>query len=450
MPKKRYAVVGVGGRSGMYTNAITQLFAGSCELVALCDNNPGRMAIRNRELQAEGVEAVPTYDAADFDKMVSERKPDVIVVTTRDSFHDVYIVRAMELGCDVITEKPMTIDEKKCQRIVDTARQTGRHVTVTFNYRYSPPRSQVKQLLMRGAIGKILSVEFQWLLNTRHGADYYRRWHRNKENSGGLMVHKATHHFDLVNWWISSPPEVVSAMGARRFYRPETAEKLGLSGRGERCHTCPVSDRCNFFLDLAGSERLKKMYLDCEQYDGYFRDRCVFGEEIDIEDTMNVTVRYRNGVYLSYALNSFCPWEGYRVAFNGARGRLEHQTVETVYVSGDGTVPGETIKKGSHIRVFPHFGDPYEVPLRTGKGGHGGGDNPLLVDCFAVETPEDPLMRAATWVEGAYSILTGIAANHSMKSGQPIRVDELVSGLPDPAFTEMNEAWPADEMRARA
>ena len=63
--------------------------------------------------------------------------------------------------------------------------------------RTSPPRTQVKDILMSGVIGDVLSVDFHWMLNTHHGADYFRRWHRNKKNSGGLMVHKASHHFDV-------------------------------------------------------------------------------------------------------------------------------------------------------------------------------------------------------------------------------------------------------------
>jgi predicted dehydrogenase len=77
--------------------------------------------------------------------------------------------------------------------------RTGRNCRVTFNYRYSPPRTQVKDLLMAGTIGDVLSVDFHWMLNTLHGADYFRRWHSRKEFSNGLMCHKATHHFDLVN-----------------------------------------------------------------------------------------------------------------------------------------------------------------------------------------------------------------------------------------------------------
>ncbi|MFO7898921.1 MAG: Gfo/Idh/MocA family oxidoreductase [Planctomycetota bacterium] len=440
MKKRRYAQVGIGGRSGMYTRAVTQTYADRAELVGLCDVNMGRVELRRRELRDDGYGDVPGYPADEFDRMVADQEPDCIVVTTRDCDHDTYISRAMELGCDVITEKPMTTDEVKCQRIVDTVRETGRDLRVTFNYRYAPPRTQVKELLMEGTIGTILSVDFSWNLDTRHGADYYRRWHRNKANSGGLMVHKATHHFDLVNWWISSTPETVCALGRRRFYTPETADKLGFDRRTERCHTCPhlADGSCPFALDLASKDKLRRLYLDQEQHDGYFRDRCVFGAEIDIEDSMNLAVRYRNGVHMAYCLNSFLPWEGYRIAFNGDRGRLEAQAIETVYISGDETVPGETVEEKSHIRVFPHFADPYEVPLATGKGGHGGGDSRLLHDVFDPDPAVDRFRRAAGLADGAWSILTGVAANKSMAGGgAPVHVPHLVSGLPRPEHTRM-------------
>jgi predicted dehydrogenase len=440
--KKRYVQVGLGSRSGMFTKAITETYAEHAELVGLCDVNLGRAELRRDELVAQGYATVPVYAADAFETMLAEQKPDTVIVTTKDCAHHLYICRAMELGCDAITEKPMTIDADKCQQIIDTQRATGRDLRVTFNYRYSPARTQVKELLMQGTIGKVLSVDFTWNLNTRHGADYYRRWHRNKENSGGLMVHKATHHFDLVNWWISSSPDTVAALGRRAFYTPATGDKLGFTRRTERCHTCPhlADQSCKFALNLAEKEDLKKLYLDQEHHDGYLRDRCVFSDEIDIEDSMNLAVRYANGVQMSYCLNSFLPWEGYRIAFNGDRGRLEQQVMESVYVSGDGTVPGETLADKSYIRVFPHFADAYLVPLEAGKGGHGGGDAPLLDDVFLPERTDDPCKRAAGLAEGCWSILTGIAANLSIENGgEPVHVPDLVSGIPPANWTAMKE-----------
>jgi predicted dehydrogenase len=435
MPRKRFAQVGLGGRSLMYTAAILEQYADACELVGLCDLNAGRLALRQRWATERGVDA-HGYLHGDFERMIAETHPDTVIVTTKDCTHDAYICRALELGCDVITEKPMTTDAAKCQRIIDTQRRTGRKVTVTFNYRYSPPRTQVKDLLMSGVIGDILSVDFHWMLDTHHGADYFRRWHRNKENSGGLMVHKATHHFDLINWWLSSIPETVYAMGQRRFYTPQQAERYGLTRRTERCLNCPEAD-CPFRLDLRASLSLAEMYLDNEKYDGYFRDRCVFSGLIDIEDTMNVLVSYASGAKMSYSLNAFTPWEGYIVVFNGSKGRLEHKCEETVYINGDGSVPGELKPDGTTIRIYPHFGSGYAVPVWQAEGGHGGGDGLLLADVLAPERAPDRYLRAADQRGGAYSILTGVAANRSMASGQPVQIADLVNGIGLPDYPAM-------------
>ena len=168
--------------------------------------------------------------------MIEKEKPDVVLVTSIDRTHHNYIIRAMELGCDVITEKPMTIDEEKCQAILDAVERTGRKLRVTFNYRYAPHNTKIKELIMNDAIGDVISVHFEWLLNTEHGADYFRRWHRDKRNSGGLLVHKSTHHFDLVNFWLGTTPETVFAMGDLSFYGRENAEKRGVEEFYSRSH----------------------------------------------------------------------------------------------------------------------------------------------------------------------------------------------------------------------
>jgi predicted dehydrogenase len=405
-------------------------------MVGFCDTNPGRLKQRV-DWAAEKGATVPGYAAEDFARMVKETKPDCVIVTTKDCHHDEYICAAMELGCDAITEKPLTTDDEKCRRIVETQRKTGKKCVVTFNYRYSPPRTQIKDVLMSGLIGEVLSVDFNWLLDTRHGADYFRRWHRNKENSGGLMVHKATHHFDAVNWWLSTVPQTVFALGGRRFYTPKTADRYGLTNRSERCLDCAEKEKCAFSLDIAGNEHLRTLYLDHEQYDGYFRDRCVFSDKIDIEDTMELAVQYDNGVRMSYSLNAFMPWEGYNIAFNGSKGRLEQKCQETVYISGDGSIPGELIPEGTTLKVFPHFGAPYALEVWKGEGGHGGGDERLLDDLFHPNPPADKYLHAADYRAGAYSILVGVAANQSIKTGQPVRISALVPDLPHPDYPPM-------------
>ena len=316
------------------------------------------------------------------------------------------------------------------------ASATTSHVRVLFNYRYSPPRTQVKDLLMKGEIGDVLSVDFHWLLNTMHGADYFRRWHSSKAISGGLMVHKATHHFDLVNWWLGAQPETILAYGKREFYTPTMARRMGLKSHHERCRTCPEKAECTFFFDLAADSSLKALYLDNERYDGYYRDQCVLRPEIDIEDTMNVIVRYDTGATLSYCLNACNSWEGYQIAFNGTRGRLEHEMVEQIYVAGANMTQGAATPDGVRTRIIPLRGAPREIEPWTASGGHGGGDEVMLNDIFGIPAV-DPYKRASDERSGAYSILIGAAANRCFETGQAVRIAELVTGLTPPDMAPM-------------
>lgn len=451
-PRRRYVIVGTGIRHEMYQDAIEKNYAKSAELVGLCDTNPGRLEVARQRSKANGATPPPAYRAQDFNRMIAETKPDVVIVTTVDGTHHEYIIRAMDAGCDAITEKPMTTTAEKCQGILDARKRTGRNCRVTFNYRYSPPRTQVKDLLMAGEIGDVLSVDFHWLLNTHHGADYFRRWHAKKENSGGLMVHKASHHFDLVNWWLSAMPVSVIASGKREFYTPAMAKRFGLTSHHERCLTCPEKDKCGFYMNLAGSTNLKRLYLDNEHHDGYFRDRCVWRPDIDIEDTMNVAVRYDTGATLSYSLNAFNAWEGYTIAFNGTKGRIEHQIVEQVYVSGTDTVQGGIKDGGVTTRVIPLRGAPRNIEPWTGKGGHGGGDQVMLDDIFLPDKSNDKYLRNADERAGAASCLVGIAANQCFVSGHEVKIADLVKGLQSPHYAPMptrNDPMPMPERAER-
>jgi predicted dehydrogenase len=432
----RYAIVGVGSRSQMYQNAIWKDYKEYAQLVGICDTNPGRLDYVLQRAVEAGAEPPRAYLPRDFDRMLSETQPDHLIVTTVDCFHHEYIVRAMDLGFDVITEKPMTNTAERCQKVLDACARHKKHIRVTFNYRYSPPRTQVKDLLMSGEIGDVLSVDFHWMLNTHHGADYFRRWHGWKKFSQGLMLHKATHHFDLANWWLGAVPVQVFATGKREFYTSRTAKRFGLTGSHERCHTCPEKDKCGFFFDLASDKNLKALYLDNEKYDGYFRDQCVWRDDHDIEDTMNVLVRYDNGVTMAYSLNAFNAWEGYSIAFNGTLGRLEHTVVEQIYVNGTSTEQGG-IKPGVTTTIIPLRGPARKIDPWTGTGGHGGGDKVMLDEIFLPQPPPDKYLRAADERAGAASILIGIAANKCFATGQGVRIADLVGGLNYPDYAPM-------------
>lgn len=230
----------------------------------------------------------------------------------------------------------MTIDAPRCKEILQAVDRTGQNVRVTFNYRYAPHNTKIFEILQSGAIGKVTSVHFEWMLNTSHGADYFRRWHRDKRNSGGLLVHKSTHHFDLVNFWLQTRPQTVYAQGDLKFYGRENAEQRGVTEFYTRSHGSKAAESDPFALHMERIPNLKAMYLDAEHEDAYYRDQSVFGDGINIEDTMNLLVTYKNGAVMTYSLTAYAPWEGFRVNFNGTGGRLEVEVVENSYVNSGG------------------------------------------------------------------------------------------------------------------
>ncbi|MBW4093895.1 MAG: Gfo/Idh/MocA family oxidoreductase [Acidobacteria bacterium] len=443
--KARLVLVGTGSRAEMYIRAIVGAHASVAELVAISDANPGRVEHYRRlaeDLSAAGHPGevqLDTFEPAQLTEYIHGHGIDRVVITTPDYTHADYIVEALRAGADVIVEKPLTIDVEGCRRINAAIEETGRNVVVTFNYRYSPRNSALKEIIQSGVIGRVTSLDFSWMLDTVHGADYFRRWHREKKNSGGLLIHKASHHFDLVNWWIDDSPARVYASGGLRFYGAENANARGLGERPAR-GTVDREVRDPFALDMREDDKLRALYLDNEKFDGYLRDQDVFSRGITIEDNLALTVDYDGGPTLSYSLNAHSPWEGYRVSVNGTEGRAELEVVEraAVFNSADsGTVvdPSATPieeddvvrRNGERLVVQRHWEAAYEVPILNGEGGHGGGDTLLLSDLFN-GPGEDPLGRPSGFLDGLRAVAVGIAGNESLATGLPIRVPDLGLG----------------------
>ena len=145
-PRRRYALVGTGGRgSGMWGKGVKDQWGDTVEFVALCDPNPKRAEVVR---QIIGV-SCPVF--TDFDRMVKEARPDVVAITTVDAYHAEYIIRALDLGIDVITEKPMVIDEKQCQAVLDAEKRNRRKIIVGHNMRFAPAHVRIKELMIEPA-----------------------------------------------------------------------------------------------------------------------------------------------------------------------------------------------------------------------------------------------------------------------------------------------------------
>ncbi|MEV0660372.1 Gfo/Idh/MocA family protein [Actinomadura luteofluorescens] len=415
----RYAFVGLGHRAQMYVDALLGEWSDTGEIAALCDPNRTRLRYHLDRIGRE----VPCFAPEEFGAVLD--LADAVVVTTVDAAHARYVVAALDAGKDVVVEKPLCTTAEDCAAIAAAAERGPGRLVVTFNYRYAPRNSAVRRLVAEGAIGEVASVHFDWALDTVHGADYFRRWHRDRANSGGLLVHKSTHHFDLVNWWIADAAASVYAQASLRFYGAANARARGLAERPARARDAAGLGTDPFLLDLSADPRLKRLYLDAEHEDGYLRDQDVFGEGVTIDDNMAVLVRYEGGAMLTYSLNAHAPAEGYRAVLNGTAGRLELDVVERAWTPPhaaiDPTASGKEHAAGASERLVlhRHWREPEEIVIENGAGAHGGGDALLLDDVFRGPS-HDPLSRQAGYRAGVASVMIGVSAGLSAATGAPV------------------------------
>lgn len=402
---KTIAIIGTGSR-GLHLSRIIQS-KGNAKIIAACDTNQSRLDYFTETLGGD----IKKY--IDFNAMLDEARPDLVMVTTVDKHHHKYIARALDKGHNVLSEKPITVDEQKGIIIREAEKRSAKNVIVTFNCRFMPPFIKLKQLVTEGLIGRPLAVNYEYFLNKVHGGDYFKRWHRFMDNSGGMLVHKSTHHFDIANWIIDDEPAYVSAFGNRIYYGQEN-KKLG-----ERCSECKFTSQCSSYDDFKKNKDCQGLYFKGEHEDGYIRDRCAFKSDTDIYDNMAVNVCYKNGALLSYSLNLFSSYEGYKISVTGEKGRIElcEPTIE------------QGIQLPYHKLNLIYTGGEEQiilVPKETGS--HDGADEKMIAMLFA-ENRKDPLGQCANSFEGLKSALIGICANKSIIENRAIDLSEYINAI---------------------
>lgn len=406
--RRRFALVGTGVRGvAMYGRDLVRGYGDTVELVGICDSNPGRLAYAGEYIGA----GCPTF--VSLEEMLVKTKPEWLIVTTWDWEHHTCIIEGLKHGCNVICEKPITIDEKRAQMILDAEKKYGKQVIVTLNYRYSPHRAKLKEMLMNKVIGDITTVDFHWNISHGHLQQYMMRWHGESNKGGTLWIHKSTHHFDLINWLLDSDPVEVFAYG--------DLERFGPQGpfRGRNCRNCHHTERCAYHWDITRNQHLRRMYVDNEQHDGYIRDNCVFRNEIDIFDKHSCMVKYANNTYLNYSLTADTNHAGFWMAFNGTEGRIE------------GREGGWPRNREYHEWILtPRGRDPEVVRADFQEGGHWGGDRILMDKLFRAPDTPDPLDQAAGTRDGIISVLVGVAARKSITCGAPVKIEGLTDIKP--------------------
>ena len=267
----RYAVVGTGHRAGMYIGAITGEHADVASLVALLDTNPGRMAHYEAVVSdALGRPAdLPQYAPDGLETMIAEQSVDVVIVTAPDHAHAELVARALAAGASVVVEKPLTIDEPGCRRITRAVAESGRDVVMTFNYRYAPRNSSLRQV-HRGR-------------RDRRGDQRALRVGARHRARRRLLPALAPREEELrrparaqVRATTSTSSTGGSATSRSACTPRASCSSTATATRGPRARTATGTRPASSVTRSRSTcprPRLRSLYLDAEQHDGYVRDR---------------------------------------------------------------------------------------------------------------------------------------------------------------------------------
>jgi len=440
MKKNRYALCGLSLRS-IYHFVLPLLgqsrvggpsFKERADLVGILDLDQGRVETFLEKIAV----SIPFYPVEAVERMIQETEPDTLIVAGPDVTHFGYILAGLNAGCDVIVEKPMVINCEQVRQVQEAERRSGHCVRVAHNYRYTPAHQRLKKMIQGGELGKIVNIEFTYNLDTFHGSSYFCRWNRLREMSGGLSIHKGSHHFDLINWWLGDTPVEVFAFGGLNYYgsngaiRPRDADGNPLSSEDEK-RQCPVFKKHHTASDPASNELapvwVEEFHLPYDQQYPADQPRYIYDEAINIEDTYSVVVRYRRGATMSYSCNFCTPWEGYVLGINGTKGRVEIVHRSDPDPTGK-TNPAAPIEL---ITFYPLFGGKQVIEIPPVSGGHGGADFSIQEELFGERSKEsEDLELVAGSQAGAYAIAVGEAVWRSVASGHPVNIEELLTNEP--------------------
>jgi len=209
LDKIGYGVVGCAGRMGMaHLLFLNNVVAERVRVEAVCDLD-ANLAVACADL-------IP-YDVAVFDdyrRLLEIDDVDAVLISTPNNTHKQIAVDAFAAGKHVFCEKPLANTLEDCDEIIAAADRAGKFLQVGLVYRYSALYRKMREMIDAGEIGPVHMMWCKELLGS-----FYGKWRFKEALSGGAIVEKNCHHFDIFNWMIGSRPKKVCAFGGQNVIR---------------------------------------------------------------------------------------------------------------------------------------------------------------------------------------------------------------------------------------
>lgn len=342
----RIGIIGYGSRISGMAKALN-VFDIPYQIAAISDP-------RAEEIQRQGdsfLRAAHFYESADELLAQTASNLDGVMIGTRCRLHTELACKVAPYHLPLFLEKPVAITFDQVHQLSETYRTVTTPVVVSFPLRLSPVLQTVKQIVDSGQIGTVENV-VAWC-NVPYATVYYKTWHRNYEENGGLFLQKATHDLDYINYLLGQKPRWISAMKALRVFGGDMPFDL-------QCNECHKRESCP-------ESPFNRFRFGYESDTVYFRDKnqwCVFAEGFKHEDMGSCLIEYENGVQASYTQNFFTRYEA---AQRGARLYGYKGTIEFDWYA-------------NRIKLFSHSRPTVETIDFAGDMPHFGGDRELCYD----------------------------------------------------------------------
>ncbi|NWQ40784.1 Gfo/Idh/MocA family oxidoreductase [Bacillus sp. EB106-08-02-XG196] len=338
------------------------------------------------------------FVTTDYKELLERADIDAVAILSPDYLHEEHAAAALQAGKHVYCEKPLAITPEGCDRIIDEAEKSGKHLMIGFNMRYMSMYQTMKEIIDSGVIGDIKAVWVRHFVGLG-GYYYYHDWHGTAANTTSLLLQKASHDIDVIHWLTGSYATKVSAFGSLDYYGGDQPNDL-------HCPDCEIKDTCS---DVS----LQTL------------TQCAFRQEVDVEDNNMLIMELEGGIKASYMQCHFTPDYSRNYTFIGTKGRLENDDVnDKIYV--------KTRKSGSWQEMSDITYEMKKMP-----GTHGGADPRICQDFVnLVLYNKQPL---TTHFAGRMSVAVGCAATESIRSGG--KVVQIEQGRHKPNQSSLEQIY---------
>ena len=414
------AVIGCGNRGHNYGELMTQM-PDKYKVVSVCDIDK---VVRDGAQAEWGI--LPENLFKDEKEFLSKKRADVLVIATQDRQHVAMCIRALELGYDILMEKPISPDINEIKQLLETSRKYDRKIVVCHVLRYAPAYLKIKEILDSGEIGKLIHIESIENVTWWHQAHSFVRgnWRRDDETSP-MILQKCCHDMDILQYLADSKCDTVYSVGRTAFFNKQNQPE----GAADRCQDCKYKLSCPFSAEYCYVQRWKEQgalpkdwpfSVVCnadvltEQairtaYESNQYGRCVFACDNNVVDNQQVLLSFKNGISVSHTMSAFTNKMGRVIVLHGTLGEVKlDELKDTITVS--------IYKKDEEVLSIKNLIN------KADSMGHGGGDALLIEDLYDIVSGKK---EASTAIEKSIeSHLMAFAAEQSRLENKIIKLHE--------------------------